>query len=117
MARPTKRDQLQTEQRLNKFIPSILTWYETVFNNKPDEMTYKDWQYLKYHISKVCLNKVIPDRQSIKGEFEGSAELTIKEEKTLKEIELLTPEQKRKFYAKLSEAENIIKASKLPRKK
>ncbi len=115
--RPRKDIEEKTKQRLNKFIPSILTWYQNVFRRKPAELDVKDWLYLKYHISRVCLNKIVPDKKFIEGEFEASAQLTIKEEKTLKDIEKLSPEQKRQFYAKLAQAANIIEAAKPVRKK
>jgi len=115
--RPRKEIEERTEKRLNKFMPSILNWYQSVFRHKPKGLEIKDWLYLKYHISRVCLNKIVPDKKSIEGEFEGTAHLTIEEEKALKDIEKLSPEQKRQFYAKLAQAANIIETAKPVRKK
>lgn len=67
MARPRKELEEKTQKRLERFAPSIMGWYEEVFRERPKGFTQKDWYYLKYHISKVCLNKIIPDRKQIEG--------------------------------------------------
>lgn len=85
MARPTKELEKKVEQRLNKFIPKILDWYEEVMGKQPEEMTYKDWQYLKYHISKVCLNKIIPDKKATEHIGEGGGPIIIKFDSSFKD--------------------------------
>lgn len=75
--RLTAAEEAETQRWLDRFSPKARDFYDDIFSKKPRGLTAKDWVWLKFQISKVVLNKLIPDKKEIGGSEEKPLRMKI----------------------------------------